>query len=289
MKNILLTALMLPLSALAQTYPSPTFNNMTVNGTATFASSPTFTGGISIAILSNIAANTVLANVTSATAGVTAFAMPSCSSTGNALQYTSGTGFTCGTGFAPLASPTFTGTVTIPSGASISGYLTSASASSTYAPLVSPALTGLPTAPTATNGTNTTQVATTAYVTATTGGATSVSVAGGSNVTLTAAQAGTPSITLTGALTANINVIVPASPDKWTITNSTTGAFTVTVKTSSGTGVAVAQGFSSNLWSDGTNVYQQMTDYITWFNSLPTTLPASSGVLWNNSGILSRS
>ena len=43
---------------------------------------------------------------------------------------------------APLASPTFTGTVTIPSGASISGYLTSASASSTYAPLASPTFTG---------------------------------------------------------------------------------------------------------------------------------------------------
>jgi len=35
-------------------------------------------------------------------------------------------------GFAPKASPTFTGTVTIPAGASISGYLTTASASSTY-------------------------------------------------------------------------------------------------------------------------------------------------------------
>ena len=36
------------------------------------------------------------------------------------------------TGFAPKASPTFTGVVTIPAGASISGYLTTASASSTY-------------------------------------------------------------------------------------------------------------------------------------------------------------
>jgi len=55
---------------------------------------------------------------------------------------------------APLASPTFTGTVTIPAGASISG----------FAPLASPALTGTPTAPTAAATTNTTQVATTAYV-----------------------------------------------------------------------------------------------------------------------------
>lgn len=63
--------------------------------------------------------------------------------------------------YAPLASPTFTGTVTIPAGASISGYLdtataastyqtqagmssylTTASASSTYAPQASPTLTG---------------------------------------------------------------------------------------------------------------------------------------------------
>jgi len=55
---------------------------------------------------------------------------------------------------APLASPTFTGTVTIPAGASISG----------FAPLASPALTGIPTAPTAAAATNTTQVATTAFV-----------------------------------------------------------------------------------------------------------------------------
>jgi hypothetical protein len=65
--------------------------------------------------------------------------------------------------YAPLASPTFTGTVTIPAGASISGYATTASLSS-YAPLASPALTGTPTAPTAAVDTNTTQVATTAYV-----------------------------------------------------------------------------------------------------------------------------
>jgi hypothetical protein len=47
-----------------------------------------------------------------------------------------------GTGAAPINSPTFTGTVTIPSGASISGYLTTASAASTYAPLASPTFTG---------------------------------------------------------------------------------------------------------------------------------------------------
>lgn len=42
--------------------------------------------------------------------------------------------------------------------------LATSTAASTYAPLASPALTGVPTAPTATAGTNTTQVATTAFV-----------------------------------------------------------------------------------------------------------------------------
>ncbi|WP_309601184.1 hypothetical protein [Burkholderia multivorans] len=213
MKKVLIAALMMPLTTLAQTYPSPTFNNITVNGTATltnatFTNSPSFPGGISISNLSSIAANTVLANATAAAAGVTAFAMPSCSSASSALQWTSGTGFTCASGFAPIANPTFTGTVTIPTGASIAGYLTTASAASTYAPLASPTFTGTPSAPTATTGTNTTQLATTAFV----------------NSSISA------------------------------ISTSTFG-----------------------------------TLYASWFNSLPTTLPATSGVFWNNGGVLSKS
>jgi len=46
----------------------------------------------------------------------------------------------------------------------MSSYLTTATASSTYAPLASPTLTGVPAAPTAAVDTNTTQIATTAYV-----------------------------------------------------------------------------------------------------------------------------
>ena len=355
MKKTLLALLFAPTVALAQTYPSPIFNNLTVNGTASFTNTPTFpsplsianggtgastltqysvllgngtgavqsvgpsataglplvsggssanpsfsalavagggtgatsasgtaldnitgfsstgfltrtgagtyafqslTNGIAYSNLAQAAANTVLANATGSTANVAALAVPSCSATGNALQWTSGTGFTCATGLAPLASPTFTGT---------------------------------PAAPTATAGTSTTQIATTAFVATATAGVLNKSVAGGSNVTLTSAEAGNAVLNLTGALTANIQVIVPATADKWTVVNATTGNFTITVKTASGTGVLVAQGYASNLWTEGTNVYQQMTDYITWFNGLSTTLPATSGVLWNNGGILSKS
>jgi len=84
---------------------------------------------------------------------------------------------------APLASPTFTGTVTTPLSTAgyvktnASGVLSSSAAIAQAdvtsltadladkAPLASPALTGTPTAPTATAGTNTTQIATTAFVT----------------------------------------------------------------------------------------------------------------------------
>lgn len=81
---------------------------------------------------------------------------------------------------APIASPTFTGTVTVPNGAVLgtptsvtltngtglpeSGVTNLTSDLAGKAPLASPALTGTPTAPTASPGTNTTQLATTAFV-----------------------------------------------------------------------------------------------------------------------------
>lgn len=78
-------------------------------------------------------------------------------------------------------------------------------------------------------------------------------VAGGANVTLTAVEARYPIITLTGALTANINVIVPATSRQWIFFNSTSGAYTVTVKTAAGTGAAVTQGTASGVICDGAN------------------------------------
>jgi hypothetical protein len=78
--------------------------------------------------------------------------------------------------YAPLVGPTFTGTVTLPSTTSIGGvsaaeivYLDGVTSNvqtqlDGKAGLASPAFTGTPTAPTAATGTNTTQVATTAFV-----------------------------------------------------------------------------------------------------------------------------
>jgi hypothetical protein len=89
------------------------------------------------------------------------------------------------------------------------------------------------------------------------------------NVTLTALQAARPVIILTGVLTANVQLILPKTLQSWLIVNNTSGAFTLTVKTSTGTGVVVAQGgFTSptGVYGDGTNIYNSFS---------PLTVPIS--------------
>lgn len=80
------------------------------------------------------------------------------------------------------------------------------------------------------------------------------------DVTLTDAEAASAVIDLSGTLTANVNVIVPATPVRvYLVRNQTSGAFTVTVKTAAGTGTPVQQGTSSLVYSDGTNIIQGAT------------------------------
>ncbi|MBR8168974.1 hypothetical protein KDX27_14735 [Burkholderia cenocepacia] len=127
-----------PLVAVAQSYPTPTFSSLTlqnplavssggtgtttstgtgsvVRGTSPTIASPTITGGftatglVTLPSLAVQAANTVVANVTGSSASPSAFAMPGCSSSTSALQWTSGTGFTCYGSSASLTGATFTG------------------------------------------------------------------------------------------------------------------------------------------------------------------------------------
>lgn len=146
------------------------------------------------------------------------------------------------------------------------------------APLASPALTGNPTAPTPTNGDNDTSLATTAFVQALVNGRLSKSVAGGATVTLTAAEAGYGIIEFTGALTANIAVVVPSVSGQWIIKNATTGAYTLTVKTAAGTGVAITQGTAWQVYCDGTNVVDGITDFKDLaLTGVPTAPTAAAG------------
>jgi hypothetical protein len=88
-------------------------------------------------------------------------------------------------------------------------------------------------------------------------GETSV-VLSSADVTLTALQAALPYVALTGTLTANLNVIFPVNTGQsWIVANGCSGAFTVTVKTASGTGVVVpATGSAAptSIFCDGVNI-----------------------------------
>jgi microcystin-dependent protein len=81
----------------------------------------------------------------------------------------------------------------------------------------------------------------------------------GTSYTLTtgsgvADQARNAVINLIGTLTANCNVIVPSVDKVYTIRNSTTGGFSVVVKTAAGSGVTVANGNTQSMYCDATNV-----------------------------------
>lgn len=82
----------------------------------------------------------------------------------------------------------------------------------------------------------------------------SKSVAGASDVTLSDAEARNAIHEYTGALTGNISVIVPHDTKQYLIYNNTSGSFTLTIKTSAGSGVAVTQGSKYTLVCDGINV-----------------------------------
>lgn len=86
------------------------------------------------------------------------------------------------------------------------------------------------------------------------------SLSGGVRV-LTTAEAARNVIVLSGALIANLQVVVPNQVRRWLIVNTTSGAFSTTVKTAAGTGVDVPQGGYGapvEVWSDATNVYNMV-------------------------------
>lgn len=79
----------------------------------------------------------------------------------------------------------------------------------------------------------------------------------GGTTTLTPAQAVKRTLSIAGALTSNLTVILPTWLQEWTVTNTTTGAFTVTVKTAAGSGVVIPQDSSpTRVRGDGTNITQ---------------------------------
>lgn len=86
-----------------------------------------------------------------------------------------------------------------------------------------------------------------------------IDVAGTGNYTLSGSELNRIAYDFIGALTGNRNVIVPATVQQYWVTNDTTGAYTLTIKTSAGTGILVAQGESTILYCNGTNVVPAST------------------------------
>lgn len=76
------------------------------------------------------------------------------------------------------------------------------------------------------------------------------------SVAPTKTQLGAQVLIVTGTLTANAILTLPLTPGaQWTVVNNTTGAYTLTVAGSSGSGVGVAQGTGVIAYTDGTNYY----------------------------------
>jgi hypothetical protein len=100
---------------------------------STGASTAPAWGNVAATALAAQAANTVVANVTASSASPTAFAMPSCSTSASALNWTSGTGFTCNTSInaATLGGATFAAPGPIGSTTASTGAFTTLAASST--------------------------------------------------------------------------------------------------------------------------------------------------------------
>lgn len=95
---------------------------------------------------------------------------------------------------------------------------------------------------------------------------TSISVAGGGNYTLSGTELNRVAYNLTGILTATRTIIVPASLQQYWISNQTTGAFNLYVKTAAqgAPGIQVIQGDRAILYCDGTNVVDADTGTVTF-------------------------
>lgn len=110
------------------------------------------------------------------------------------------------------------------------------------------------------------------------GGRLSVDCSGNSNITISDTQAKNLYHTLTGLLTGSIQYIVPTRGSFYIITNSTTGAFSVTVIQASGTGVVIPQGSTALVFvnPDGTPTVTIPQNYLSAL-ILASALPVASG------------
>ena len=93
---------------------------------------------------------------------------------------------------------------------------------------------------------------------------TSIPVGGTGSYTLTGTELNRIAYRFTGVLTGNRQIIVPATVQQYWIDNETTGAYTLTVKTSSTTGITINQGARAILYCNGTTVVNADTASVSY-------------------------
>lgn len=81
-----------------------------------------------------------------------------------------------------------------------------------------------------------------------------ISVAPGGTTTLAGVQLNKSIYEFTGVLTSNATVVFPVTVSEYTIINSTTGGFTLTVQPTAGTGVPIPQAGAAIVYCNGTNM-----------------------------------
>jgi hypothetical protein len=147
---------MVPMVALAQTYPSPTFNGITLQNPLTPANGGTGVANSNTLTLSGNLSTTGSNPLTFNTTGSTNITLPT---SGTLLNNTSGATSGANSNITSLSG------LTTPLSVSQGGTGTTTSTGSGSTVLAtSPTLSGTPSVPTATTGTNTTQIATTEFV-----------------------------------------------------------------------------------------------------------------------------
>ena len=93
-------------------------------------------------------------------------------------------------------------------------------------------------------------------------------------------------IKLTGTLAANVNVTIPDSIEKTYLVEDACdhADFTLTFKTTSGTGVALCEGHTYQLWSDGTNIYKGSEEKVWRAITAAETVQPGAQILANTNG-----
>ncbi len=106
-------------------------------------------------------------------------------------------------------------------------------------------------------------------------GVTSVSTTGGNttltNVDYTNDQAKKAVLDVTGALVSNATITIPNAAKVYRVLNRTSGAYTLGIKTSSGTAITITQSTSAEVYCDGSNTMRFVTPLTDFTTGAPAT------------------